>query len=480
MKRLLALMLSVIAVRGAAAPADGSAPVLSPAPAVGEMSGNRAEQLGAAGYSEQEFFLEGVARSYVRHGDWKSDGLWTADPGATAPYKVRLLARYPKQESRFNGIVFVEWLNVSGGGEGDVNFTLLGDELIREGYAYVGIGAQAVGVSGLKKANAQRYAALSHPGDSYSYDIYSQAGRIVRSPGGIAPLGNLTRRIRYLLADGESQSAGRMVTYVNAVHPIARVYDGFYIHSRSGGGAALAQDAQNKPTEAVPSPARIRTDLTVPVFVIQTETDVPNFVAARQPDTPRLRVWELAGTAHADRYLLTGGGVRPLAQLCDDKDPRLVVPVNDGFMTYPMRAALRHMKGWLSGGAPPPGGQPLANDGPAIRRDPATGIALGGVRTPLVDVPTRTLSGIREPAGGGGFCRLFGRTDEWNGDKDPWDGGPADPSPTPEPVLSRLYPTKADYTGKFERALNEGIKAGFLLKEDAASLRAEGARVWPE
>ena len=42
-------------------------------------------------------------------------------------------------------------------------------------------------------------------------------------------------------------------------------------------------------------------------------------------------------------------------------------------------------------------------------------------RTPQVDVPTRTLNGIRAPAGGPGFCRLFGRTDEWNGDADPWD-----------------------------------------------------------
>jgi alpha/beta hydrolase family protein len=466
-------------VEGAAGQDSGSAPVLSAPPAIGEMSGNDAERIKAAGYVQQEFFLEGTARSYVNRGEWKSDGVWNSAPAATAPYKIRMFARYPAQASRFNGIVFVEWLNVSGGGEGAVNWTMLHDELLREGYAYVGVGAQAVGVSGLKRANAQRYAPLNHPGDSYSYDIYSQAGRVIRSSTG--PVGPLAGKIRYLLADGESQSAGRMVTYVNAVHPLAKVYDGFYIHSRSGGGAALAQDAEGKATVPVPTPARIRTDLVTPVFVVQTETDVPGFVAARQPDTARLRVWELAGTAHAERYQLTGGGVRPLQQNCDDeKDPRLSVPVSDGPSTYPMRAALRHMKRWLSGGTPPPSAPPLTTDGQTIRRDPATGIALGGVRTPQVDVPTRTLNGIRAPAGGPGFCRLFGRTDEWNGDADPWDGGPGDPSPTPEPVLSRLYPTKADYTSKFERAIAAGVKAGFLLKDDVAALRAEGARVWPE
>ena len=284
--------------------------------------------------------------------------------------------------------------------------------------------------------------------------------------------------MRYLLADGESQSANRMVTYVNAIHPVARVYDGFFIHSRVGsGGAPLAQAAGNPPAIGGGPPARIRADLGVPVFVIQAEGDVPTFIPARQPDTPRLRMWELAGTAHADRYLLTGGGMRPMSMNCDEKDVKLNVPVNDGPMTYPMRAALRHMKRWLAGGAPPPSGQPLLTDGSTIRRDPATGIALGGVRTPQVDVPTRSLHGIRAPAGGGQFCFLFGRTDDWNGDTDAWDGGTADPSPTPEPVLSRLYPTKADYVSKFEQAMAAGVKAGFLLKEDAASLRAEAARV---
>lgn len=464
----------------AAAQESGSTPLLSVPPAIGEMASNAADRLQAAGYVQREFFLEGVARSYEKRGDWDSNGFWNTAPGEAAAYKIRLFARYPEQVSRFNGIVFVEWLNVSGGGPGaDVNFTQLHEELLRDGYAYIGVGAQAVGVAGLKRGSgAQRYASLSHPGDSYSYDIYSQAGRILRSSEGLAPLGPLTERIRYLLADGQSQSAGRLVTYVNALHPIARVYDGFFIHSRSGGGAALAQDAENTRTVRVPAPARLRTDLDVPVFVIEAEGDVPRFMAARQPDTPQLRIWEVAGAAHADRYQLTAGGLRPMQINCDDEaDPRLSVPVNDGAMTYSLRAALRHMKQWIAGGAPPPSAPPLVTDGNTIRRDPATNIALGGVRTPQVDVPTRTLHGVRAPAGGPGFCRLFGRTDEWNGDTDPWDGGPGDPSPTPEPVLSRLYPTTADYMAQFERALEAGIKAGFLVKEDTAALRAEAARV---
>ena len=35
-----------------------------------------------------------------------------------------------------------------------------------------------------------------------------------------------------VIADGESQSAGRMVTYINAVRPTTDVFDGFLVHSR--------------------------------------------------------------------------------------------------------------------------------------------------------------------------------------------------------------------------------------------------------
>ena len=129
----------------------------------------------------------------------------------------------------------------------------------------------------------------------------------------------------------------------------------------------------------------------------------------------------------------------------------------------------------MAGGPPPPSAQPLATDGDELRRDPDTGIVVGGVRTPHVDVPVRTLNGVRAPAGGPGFCRLCGRTDEWNGDSDPWDGGVADPSPTPEPVLSELYPTRDAYLEQFDAALEAGIRDGFLLEADADAMRAEAA-----
>ena len=129
--------------------------------------------------------------------------------------------------------------------------------------------AQAVGVNALKTVAPARYGSLTHPGDSYSYDIFTEVGKHIRAK---APnvLGGLTPQ--RLIATGESQSASRLVTYINGVHPLVGVYDGFMVHSRSAGGSPLRQaPLADVP---VPSPMKIRNDLDVPVMVVQAEGDV--------------------------------------------------------------------------------------------------------------------------------------------------------------------------------------------------------------
>ena len=71
-----------------------------------------------AGYVEEERFLSGTARSYARVGDWLRDGRWEARPAGEAAYAVRLLVRRPADPVDFNGVVVVEWLNVSAMAEG--------------------------------------------------------------------------------------------------------------------------------------------------------------------------------------------------------------------------------------------------------------------------------------------------------------------------------------------------------------------------
>src|SRR5262245_63704006 len=116
-------------------------------------------------------------------------------------------------------------------------------EILRRGHAYVAVSAQVVGIEGqpgpkrpgiaaLKKADPERYGRLKHPGDAYSFDIFSQAGKLVKDAAASKALGPLVPQ--RVLAIGESQSAFYLTTYATAVDLVARVYDGILVHSRFG------------------------------------------------------------------------------------------------------------------------------------------------------------------------------------------------------------------------------------------------------
>jgi hypothetical protein len=434
----------------------------------GDAPQNAASQdLTAEGYVEEEFFLSGTAQAYTTDEPLSDDGVWTVEPGETSEYTTRMLVRRPAEPDQFSGTVVVEWFNVSGGMDAEPEWGFLHQEILRDGHAWVGVSAQQVGVSGpppepgseseglgaggLQAADPDRYEPLAHPGDSFSYDIYSHAGRVVRAPGEVDVLDRL--RPEQVLAIGESQSAIRLTTYINAVHPSERVYDGFLVHSRAGGAAPLASEPQQE--TATGDAVRIRTDLEEPVFTVQTETDVGEglgFLPARQDDTDRFRLWEVAGTAHADLYLIDVlyglGEIERSDGICDE-------PINTGPHHAVAKAALHHLVAWAAGGPPPPTAERLAvadDDPPTFERD-KHGNALGGVRTPAVDVPVATITG--EPQGDG-FCRLLGTT-----------------VPFTDEQLAALYPSHEDYVETVRASADDAVEAGFLLPPEADAMIAE-------
>ena len=126
---------------------------------------------------------------------------------------------------------------------------------------------------------------------------------------------------------------------------------------------------------------------------IQTETDVTsvlNSYAARQPDSDRFRLWEVAGTAHADAHLI--GRERQVHRLRRADQRRPDAPRRQGGAARARRLDRRPAR-------PRPTAPRLdvtPGAAPQIRRD-ADGIALGGIRTPPVDVPVVTLVGRAGP-----------------------------------------------------------------------------------
>jgi hypothetical protein len=423
------------------------------------------------GYREQEYFIEGQAQAYFPAGTWASDGLWTATPATTAAYQTRILVRRPVDPSRFNGTVVIEWLNVSSGMDSDPDFGFAGEELMSEGAAWVGVSVQSVGVNGgpkipipgfdakaLKVWDPDRYGALVQPGDDFAFDIYSQAAQAIRRPSGVDPLDGLTAE--KVLATGESQSAFNLVTYANAIQPIAQIYDGFMIHSRGGGGASINHTSPG----AVPKVAHIRADLTVPVMQFETETDLfgLGFATARQPDTDRLRTWEVAGTAHADQSTLDYGleSGRQLDSTTKLDFTALCGTINNGPQRAVARQAFASLLAWVGGGAAPASGRAIDTAAGAIVRDDV-GNAQGGVRTPPVDAPISTLSG--EPSAGSSvICSLFGST-----------------TPFTAAQLAAHYPDHPTYVAGVTSAADAAVTAGHLLAvdRDAFVAQAEAAAI---
>jgi hypothetical protein len=247
----------------------------------------------------------------------------------------------------------------------------------------------------------------------------------------------------------------RMASYVNAVHPLTGVFDGFLVHSRGGSGAPVG-DAPMPPV------GHLRDDLDVPVLQVETETDLfgLGFHAARQPDHDGLRTWELAGTAHADVTTLEYGAASGAVWAPPDVSLDLGAmcsTINDGPQRYGVRAALAWLEGWARDGVAPPTGEPIeVIDGSTIVRDD-DGLARGGVRYPDVTVPTATLTGDAAPDSDV-LCSLFGAT-----------------TPFPPEDLAARYGSSDAYVAAVEAAAEEVEVAGFLLDADVAEA-LDGAR----
>jgi hypothetical protein len=399
------------------------------------------------GAIEQEWLLEGEATRYRLVGDYSIDGRWNVLPGETAPYRTRLLVELPSAD-RFNGIVVVVWNNVSAGFDG-MFAGVPTPTMLEDGYAVVGVSAQHVGVHGdhgLVASDPDRYGALLHPRDNYSFDVFTQAvGAIANRDGADSDvLGGLP--VRYVVASGASQSAGRLATLYNALHPPGLI-DAYHLPlyfgngtvvDSTGGQAVLPRPSGNWAMRMLPFGLhRLRDDLDAPVFVLNSESEAQVFTANQQRDSDRLVIWENAGASHIGS---TAG------------DNRFGLPETrcKGSFAPSQRAVWYHLRRWLEDGITPPS-QPRMEKAPegTLARD-AHGNAVGGIRWPHVVVP---LGVHRAEPPTDGRADLMGSTRAFD----------------PETV-HRLYGTREAYQERFAAAVDHLVETGVVLPEDAGSV----------
>ncbi|WP_216894368.1 alpha/beta hydrolase domain-containing protein [Nocardia alni] len=444
-------------------------------------------RVGDYGYGESEYFLAGTAKAY-------------GTQAAPAPYATRIVVYRPLDPARFSGNVVTEWANTTGQIDAPVELVWSYPQLFATGDAIVEITAQQVGVCGLglsgtandlggvctptslKGFDPNRYRPLGHPGDDYSYDIFSQAVRAVRRTGPTQPLGGLTAR--HVIAVGESQSAIALDNYIlTGADRDARVVDGFVI------------DADGHTAE----PASYR----VPTVTVWSEE------SARPGPTsgPNHVTWSVAGAAHTDHWLLASvlgwAGHSLLGQPAHSAAEQEASAVADGNYgqegpgasltcagndefprRYVVDAAIADTEAWVADGTAAPAASPFEFTGleravepmppagavlddvtrasdpvlgninalailgaPAALARDGDGNAVGGLRLAPISVPVASYDGSA--------CIAAGTTAPFSPDR-----------------LRQLYPTHADYVARMIEAVRNDVARRYLTARDGTDLLA--------
>jgi hypothetical protein len=460
--------------------------------------------LGEVGYAEREFNMSGSDTIFRQSGFWSSNGKWgVAASRANVPYATRLLVRYPTNPAKFNGTVVFEWLNDTTGGDQDPVWAQLYNELISKGYAYVGVTAQRPGMKDLATWDPARYGTLGDSNDGQSYEIFTQAANAVKADSATL-LGGLTPK--ELIGTGDSQSAFRLDTYVNAIQPLTHAFNGFLAVGRAVTAAPIGEGL----VSTSPFPALIRTDNTTPFIQLNTQGDIEELdaAAARQPDNNSLRTWEVTGAAHIDAHEASYE-TETLAR----EQPTLAAPScalgtpiegtgtpldghnqPDNMPLFEVEdAAMAALENWVAKGVQPAHGTqistiPVLFGAYDLVNKNRYGVGEGGIRMPEAQVPAEDYSALNfsnlseeslnplqlitelegafesletgsisnEAVRDEGLCLLSGYFTDFS-----------------HPMLRSLYPTTAMYASKFTSAANAEVAAGFMTPEDAAVATSE-------
>lgn len=400
------------------------------------------------GYIEDEYFLWGTANPLGSSFTGAADG---DDP---AEYKTRMLVYRPLDPDRFNGTLVVNWPNVTS--QLDVPYAFINayEYLFREGYAVAIPSVQKQGVDGsplaMRNWDPARYPDVTHPGDEYAYDIFSQAIKALLVETDPEPLMGLDPGT--VIAMGISQSAGFLRTYINDVQEDHGLVDGFM--PQHSGSVPETEDG-------------IRDDL-VPVLWLNSEDEADS---DPRDDGGLFTLWEVAGSSHVNNWDNAWwrelqardhgnvAGVAGGAEWDADEEGQYGARGGSGCPNnlfperFAYRAGLDQLHDWVTKNQPPATAPRIEREDGDAKTD-EDGNALGGVRLPPIEVPVATYSARSCGA-------LFGETEQFD-----------------QATLEERYPSHEAYVDAFEAATKAARRAGWLLETDADEL-LERARSSP-
>jgi hypothetical protein len=305
------------------------------------------------------------------------------------------------------------------------------------------------------------------------WDILSQTAAWLREAPPEHPLHRF--HVQRLFMTGDSQSGAFVLTYANAIHPFVRsstggpLYDGYLAIVASGPSTPIRQCAQPVPQG---DPRRVIQPRGVPIMTLISETETASL--HRRPDSDTLpdlfRGYEVAGASHVHE---TDGQDAPSAADAARTEGakfdnnascvQMSAPPNDVPIAMIVDGALANLDRWSREGNPPPHGEPIRvheqpGGAPEVQRD-TFGNALGGVRTPALDVP---IARYHPRMSGPGICELWGYREPFSASQ-----------------LKSLYPTHEVYVSKVRGSVADLVAARWLTRRDGDRIisAASAARV---
>lgn len=444
--------------------------------------------LASHGYREDEFLVRGSVELFRYGHDWERT-LERSDVSCV----TRILVRQPVDTAAFSGVVHVEPLHFEL--ERGLSWNALAPYLIRTGQAYVGVTVFHTSEQMMRQGyGADRYARLSISDTGIAFDLLRQLIPYLRDERIALP------PVRRVHLSGWSATGSLCRTFVREGFAIscrtrdgAPAVDGCVIGISNGARGFLGYMPLSEQSGTLPDddPRRTMRAPGIPVIELfsEHESETAAGTVRDDGDDPgdQYRLYEVAGSGHsggpAEDSLTTG-----VVQLQARGTPRLrreiMEPASDLRRDYLVRAVFDRLDRWArEGQAPPrvahlqrrpagaPGPRGLRPDARPLVRD-AHGNAVGGLRSPWLDVPVATYLPHSTPKPGACDVPPIAPVN------DP--AAVADyighRQPLSEPTLRELYGSAGGFAAARARSAQSLCDGGWLLAPEAEQIMRDAER----
>jgi hypothetical protein len=424
------------------------------------------------GYVEEEYFMWGTANIYENGEDHAPITIYK-----DAPYVNRFIVRRPKDVGKFSGNVVIEILNATALFDIDRIWVNSWKYFTRNGDIYIGITSKSDVLDSLYAADRERYSILSwenplpnrpEPKNTVFkffpqyeaglfWDMLTDFAKALRTKSEINPISQYDNYKLYLT--GWSQSATYIVRYVKSFAYLEKncsegpIFDGYLA---AGGGARPAPLNSYEPIilsgkSYFDSEGAGIMGAREPYIAVNTESENEAVRWKGDSDIPGnlFRAYEIPGASHdsvnnilkwynADENYMVGN--RKVYKGIDG------LP-NDYPYEYVFNAAFRNLYCWVREGVPAPHAEPIKRgpDGKNIRD--VFGNAVGGIRTPFIDLPTATYYGFSTKPDGS--QSVFGHMNPFSKEK-----------------MQAIYTSLKNYRNLAEKSTDCAVALGFILPEE--------------